>query len=176
MMENGKRKTENKKRNVDRRSLSAIHSPLSANIVCPACGTEAKREFAKFCRVCGKLLNEDYEPLDTLRASYRLQGKPFSAQAKARQEEIVLFEENKNSASSTAWAFVVYSLVPYIGILFCPGALLMGGIGVFVSYRKPYLGGGRTSAYSIILSFVVFAVQIFLWWLLYIIPELGKQI
>jgi hypothetical protein len=51
----------------------------------------------------------------------------------------------------------------------------MGGVGVFVSYRKPYLGGGKTSLYSIVLSVVVFAVQIFLWWLLYIIPELGRN-
>ena len=73
-----------------------------------------------------------------------------------------------------ASAFVVYSLVPYLGILFCPGALLMGGIGVFISHRKPYLGGGRTSVYSIALSLIILAVQILLWWLLYLIPELGK--
>ncbi len=149
------------------------HSPIATgSLLCSACGTEAEREFAKFCRVCGKLLLEDYQPLDTLRASYRLQGKKFQFEA---EEEIPdLFKENKNSASSTAAAFVVYSLVPYLGILFCPGAFVMGGIGIFTAYRKPYLGGGRTSVYSIILSIIIFAVQVFLWWLLYIIPELGK--
>jgi len=153
-----------------------IRNPQSAirNQNCSACGAEAEREFAKFCRVCGKLLLEDYQPLDTLRASYRLQGKSFQFEEK---EEITdLFAENKNTASATASAFVVYSLVPYLGILFCPGAFLMGGIGVFVSYRKPYLGGGRTSVYSIVLSIIIFAVQILLWWLLYLIPELGRNI
>lgn len=150
------------------------HSPTAVRSeICPACGAETTRDFAKFCRVCGKLLLEDYQPLDRIRASYRLQGKKFQFEEK---EEITdLFQENKNSASSTATAFVVYSLVPYLGILFCPGAFVMGGIGVFVASRKPYLGGGRTSLYSIVLSVIIFAIQILLWWLLYIIPELGKR-
>jgi len=148
--------------------------PAIRNQNCSACGTQIEREFAKFCRVCGKLLLEDYEPLDTLRASYRLQGKSFQFEQKEKITN--LFAENKNSASSTASAFVVYSLVPYLGILFCPGAFLMGGIGIFVSYRKPFLGGGRTSLYSLVLSVIIFAIQILLWWLLYLIPELGRRI
>ena len=171
-MENGKWKMENKAGESTRDKLSIFHFPFSTETVCSACGTRIEREFAKFCRVCGKLLLEDYEPLDTLRASYRLQGKSFQFEQKEKIAD--LFAENKNSASSTASAFVVYSLVPYLGILFCPGAFLMGGIGVFISYRKPYLGGGRTSIYSIALSIIIFAIQILLWWLLYIIPELGK--
>jgi hypothetical protein len=151
-------------------SLSVAPSPI-----CTACGTGIEREFAKFCRVCGKLLVEDYQPLDTLRASYRLQGKSFQFESPEKIETESLFKENKNAASETASAFVVYSLVPYLGILFCPGAFLMGGIGVFTAYRKPFLGGGKTSVYSIALSVVIFAIQILLWWLLYIIPELGRN-
>ena len=143
--------------------------------ICSACGAEVEREFAKFCRICGKHLLEEYQPLDTLRASYRLQGKNFQFEKSDERGGENLFAENKNSASATAAAFLVYSLVPYLGILFCPGAFVMGGVGIFVSYRKPYLGGGKTSLYSIVLSVVVFAVQIFLWWLLYIIPELGRN-
>ena len=154
----------------------SVRHRLAALSHCSACGTEVTREFAKFCRVCGKTLEEDYEPLDALRASYRLQGKTFQFDSKQIRETVNLFEEDKNSASSTAWAFVVYSLVPYLGILFCPGAMLMGGIGIYVSYRKPYLGGGRAGAYSIALSMIIFAIQILLWWLLYLIPELGKGI
>ena len=171
-MDNEKLIMDNEERAARREKLSVINYPLS--IICPACGTTATRDYAKFCRVCGKLLLEEYQPLDTLRASYRLQGEKFQV---AEAEEVTeLFVEKKNSASSTASAFVVYSLVPYLGILFCPGALLMGGIGAYVSYRKPYLGGGRTSIYSIVLSVIIFAIQVLLWWLLYIIPELGKRI
>ncbi|MGI8786750.1 MAG: hypothetical protein ACR2HG_03170 [Pyrinomonadaceae bacterium] len=160
------------------KSDAQIRIPYSAfrNQICSACGAKIEREFSKFCRVCGKLLLEDYQPLDTLRASYRLQGRKFQFESTQPETEINLFEENKNTASETASAFVVYSLVPYLGILFCPGAFLMGGIGAIVSYRKPYLGGGRTSLYSIGLSVVILAIQILLWWLLYLIPELGKQV
>ena len=173
-MENGKWKTENKDRPSGGAEFSAARRPSSRHVVCSACGAESERESARFCRVCRKPLFEDYEPLDALRASYRLQGKTLQFEREQKREDLSLFEENKNPASSTAWAFVVYSLVPYLGILFCPGAILMGGVGIYVSYRKPYLGGGKTSVYSIALSFIIFAVQVFLWWLLYLIPELGK--
>jgi hypothetical protein len=145
--------------------------------ICLACGAEAQRMGAKFCLICGKNLREDYQPLDTLRASYRLQGKSFQLAEIERREEIVnLFERNENSASETAWACLVYSLVPYLGILFVPLAFVFGGFGFFVSYRKPRLGGRNLSLASAGLSFVVLAVQILLWWLLYIIPELGRGI
>lgn len=152
---------------------SSPNLPVSASQICPACGTTATRDFAKFCRVCGKILTEEYQPLDALRASYRLQGKSFQAAEKQKVED--LFAENKNSAAATASAFVVYSLVPYLGILFCPGAFLMGGIGAFVSYRKPDLGGRRASIYNLFLSFVIFTIQILLWWLLFVVPELSGK-
>jgi hypothetical protein len=174
--ENGKRKTENAERESKREPVSVLHSPLSVQMICSACGAEARRENARFCLVCGKLLREDYQPLDTLRASYRLQGKTFSIDEPKREEIKNLFERNKNSVSETAWACVVYSFVPYLGILFVPLAFLVGSFGVIVSYRKPYLGGRKLSLVSVGLSFVVLVVQIFLWWLLYIIPEIGKQI
>ncbi|MGI8467944.1 MAG: hypothetical protein ACR2N3_05775 [Pyrinomonadaceae bacterium] len=171
-MENGKWKTENKKREAKRGQFSDFHS--TAEKFCSACGTAATREFAKFCRVCGKFLREDYEPLDRLRASYNLQRKRIEFEPKRNENLNNLFERNGNLASETAWAFAVYSLVPYLGILFCPGAILMGGIGVFTAYRKPYLGGGTVSRNSILLGLIVFVAQIFLWWLLYIVPELNK--
>ncbi len=145
------------------------------NRACSACGAEARRGDAKFCLVCGKLLREDYQPLDRLRASYRLQGKSFVfAESENAENTENLFGENKNSASEAAKALVVYALVPYLGILFCPLALLSGGIGIVTAYRKPYLGGGKTSRYSIVCGIIIFAVQILLWWLLYIIPELRR--
>jgi len=175
-VENGKRKTENGERGINREQFSVSHSQSSAAAVCSACGAEARRRSAKFCLTCGKLLREDYQPLDALRASYRLQGKSFPLAQPKREEIENLFEKNENSVSQTAWACVVYSFVPYLGILFVPFAFLVGGFGVLVSYRKPYLGGRKLSLVSLGLSFVVLVVQIFLWWLLYFIPEIGKQI
>jgi len=175
-MENGKRKMENKERESNHGPFPAFHLPLSVEKVCSACGTQARRGNAKFCLVCGKLLLEDYEPLDALRASYRLQGQSFLVQNAKKEEIVNLFEPDENSVSQTAWACVVYSFVPYLGILFVPLAFLVGGFGYFVSYRQPQLGGRKLALACVGLSFVVLVVQIFLWWLLYIIPELGKQI
>lgn len=155
---------------------SSARRPIFASPTCPACGAQAQRETARFCLVCGKLLREDYEPLDQLRASYGLQGKTFEFQREKKEETLKLFEENKNPVSQVAWACLVYSFVPYLGILFVPLTFLVGAFGVIVARRQPDLGGHRLAAVSFTLSFVVLAMQIFLWWLLYIIPELGRQI
>ncbi len=87
-----------------------------------------------------------------------------------------LFEVNRNPVSEIAWACFVYSLVPYLGILFVPLTLVIGVAGVAVFLRRPSAGGGKLSAASVVLSLVVIGVQVFLWWLLYIIPELGRTI
>ena len=150
--------------------------PITSSMICSACGAEATRETAKFCLTCGKLLREDYEPLDTLRASYRLQGKSFGLETPRKEETINLFQLNKNSVSETAWACFVYSLVPYLGILFIPLTIVVGSFGYIVSVNQPQLGGRKLSLASVGLSFVVLVVQVFLWWLLYIIPDLARTI
>lgn len=159
-------------------SIEKIRNPKSAirNLNCSACGAESRRGNAKFCFTCGKLLKEDYQPLDTLRASYRLHGKTFLAENAPRTEITDLFARNENEVSQTAWACCVYSMVPYLGILFIPLTLILGSFGVAVSYNKPHLGGRKLALLSVGLSFGVLLIQIFLWWLLYIIPELGRNI
>ena len=141
--------------------------------LCVACGAEANRDAAKFCLVCGKLLREDYQPLDRLRSSYNLQGKSFGFLSKKKEHSDDLFQINRNPVAETAWACCVYSFVPYLGILFVPFTLLIGGLGFAASVRNPELGGRKMSLASIGISFAVLAVQLFLWWLLYIIPEIG---
>ena len=80
-------------------------------------------------------------------------------------------QTDQNSASATARAFATYALVPYLGILFCPGAVVMGSVGLLRYYREPRIGG-RTVAYaSIIAGTLVLALQLLLWWLLYKVPE-----
>lgn len=153
-----------------------IRNPKSEiqNWMCSACGAEARRGNAKFCLVCGKLLREDYQPLDTLRASYRMQGKTFEFQRAEPEEVKDLFEQNKNSVSQMAWACLIYSMVPYLGILFIPLTFFIGGAGYAVAVRQPQLGGRKLALVSVAISFFVLAVQIFLWWLLYVIPGLAQ--
>lgn len=143
---------------------------------CPACGAEAVRAAAVYCLICGKDLGEGYQPLDTLRSSYRLQGRAFLIENNKSEEPRDLFAVNRNTVSEMAWACFVYSLVPYLGILFVPFTILIGTAGIGVFLRRPALGGGKLAGVSIGLSFVVFGAQIFLWWLLYIIPELAGRV
>lgn len=169
---------------------------------CPACGASARRDAARFCATCGRNLEEDYFPTDSLRASYRFERRPtpnasraesasdrprvaaagagrrraarWSATATrtgARPQRDIMPSTNNNGASTTALAFATYALVPYVGILFCPGALLMGGIGLVRAYRAPHLGGRRASVTGIALGVLLFCVHLLLWWILYKVPE-----
>jgi preprotein translocase subunit Sec61beta len=74
---------------------------------------------------------------------------------------------------STARAFATYSLVPYLGIVFCPGAVVLGTVGLIRSYRSQEPGNesGRGVCYaSTIVGLVVLAIQLMLWWILYRAP------
>jgi len=166
-----------KRQNETRKAKNGrLFSRFAVSQKCPACGTQATREAAKYCLVCGKILSEDYEPLDTIRSSYRLQGKSFLVENAESEEITDLFKREENSISETAWACFVYSMVPYLGILFIPMTFVVGSFGIAVSYRYPRAGGRKLAVLSIGLSFVVLVLQIFLWWLLYLIPEIGKGI
>jgi len=148
----------------------------SSNYTCSACGSAVSRQSARFCNTCGKILFEDYEPLDNLRSSYNLQGKSFGFQLHEIKEAGELFEQNKNTAAQTAWACLVYSMVPYLGILFIPFTFVIGGFGYAAAVKNPQIGGRKLALISIGLSFIVLTIQIFLWWLLYFIPKVGRQL
>ncbi len=87
----------------------------------------------------------------------------------------VLFEQN-NVMSEIAWALTVYSLVPYLGILFVPPAILCGISAVYFSNKNRRLGGRKLSVNSLIFSFIILFGQIFLWFLLYYIPEISRKL
>jgi len=72
--------------------------------------------------------------------------------------------------AATARAFATYSLVPYLGIVFCPGAVLVGSVGLVKSYRSREDAGRRTCYLSIASGLVILGLQFFLWWLLYKVP------
>jgi hypothetical protein len=79
--------------------------------------------------------------------------------------------------AATARAFATYSLVPYLGIVFCPGAVVLGTVGVVKSYRARQVSGDsarRVYYTSTIVGVVVLAVQLFLWWVLYQAPMWAK--
>ena len=78
--------------------------------------------------------------------------------------------------AATAKAFATYSLVPYLGIVFCPGAVLLGTVGVVRSYRSGRVSSDSSCGMSLIVGLVVLAVQLLLWWILYQVPVWTNQI
>ena len=72
-----------------------------------------------------------------------------------------------NGATQLARAFVTYALVPYLGILFCPGAGLLGCLGLWRARRQGQHASARAARRCIILSLFIFSAQMFIWWLLY---------
>jgi hypothetical protein len=161
-------------------SSAQARPALSRALACPACGAGTRRIDARFCLACGRsLATEPYLPADALRASYNaprsrivsLRERHASFQPSKSSAPPISPARNINGASTTALAFVTYALVPYLGILFCPGAVLAGVIGLYNSYRAPERGGRRASYIGLFAGFIILCIQIFLWWILYKIPE-----
>jgi hypothetical protein len=80
-------------------------------------------------------------------------------------------EDKLTGLAATARAFATYSLVPYLGIVFCPGAVLVGTFGVIRSYGLRGTATGRTACYlSAVAGIAVLVAQLLLWWILYKVP------
>ncbi|HEY6659645.1 MAG TPA: hypothetical protein VI031_00840, partial [Pyrinomonadaceae bacterium] len=61
----------------------------------------------------------------------------------ANSENRAILSKDLVGLPGTARAFAIYSLVPYLGILFCPGAVLLGTVGVVQSYRSDQIESSR---------------------------------
>ncbi len=79
-----------------------------------------------------------------------------------------------SSLASTARAFATYSLVPYLGILFCPGAVVIGSLGVVRSYRANKTRERGACYASVVMGLAVMAIQVLLWWILYKVPQWAR--
>jgi hypothetical protein len=73
--------------------------------------------------------------------------------------------------AGTARAFATFSLVPYLGIIFCPGAVVLGTVGIFRARRSPQMDDSTSVYYvSAIVGLGVLGIQVWFWWILYHVP------
>lgn len=73
--------------------------------------------------------------------------------------------------AGTARAFATFSLVPYLGILFCPAAVVLSAVGIFRSHRSPQVSDSARIYYlSAIVGLGVLGIQVWFWWILYHVP------
>lgn len=82
-----------------------------------------------------------------------------------------LFETKKPFASSAVWACSVYSLVPFVGVVFVPFVFLFGLIAVVKS------GGAqrRSAIVAMAIGSAVLIGQLVLWWLLFMVPHWSRE-
>ena len=80
----------------------------------------------------------------------------------AASDELSLFEEKRPFGSSAVWACVVYSLVPFVGVVFAPFVFVFGMAGV--------VRGDRSVFKALGVGLLILIVQLVLWWLLYSVP------
>lgn len=154
---------------------------------CPACGATARRAAARYCHTCGRAfaIDGEYLPADALRASYHQQREvtrpslrvrhksdAYARESVARKERGKLpFAPSYNSAAALALAAIVYALIPFIGIIFCPGAILCGTYGAVRARRSLAMDGWRASLFSIVAAVLIFCLQVWLWMVLRNIPH-----
>ena len=79
----------------------------------------------------------------------------------AAADDVSLFEEKKPFASSAVWACVVYSLVPFVGVVFVPFIFVFGIAGIV---RGENVARAMGAGIGLVL------IQSVLWWLLYVVP------
>ena len=146
-------------------------------LVCPACGAAARRENAHFCATCGRGLRERaYAPADSLLASYHLQhSRPamlfeekLTGISEPRANSNRLFDASRNTTPGSALVIVIFALVPFLGILFCPCAIVMGVVNLRRARSAPNMDGRtRVAFYNIACGVLIFGAQTSLWWFLY---------
>jgi hypothetical protein len=92
-------------------------------------------------------------------------GKPMSLFSLHEDNSLA---ETNGFAESAAWAGLVYSLVPFLGILFVPVGLIASGFAIVssASDKKPVM----PSVIILAATLVIFFLQAGLWSLLYLIP------
>jgi hypothetical protein len=78
---------------------------------------------------------------------------------------------NENQAAVAARAFATYALVPYLGILFCPGALVMASVAVVRSYALKSSASRASSIRTMLIATLELAAHLALWWMLYKVPN-----
>ena len=157
-----------------------------APLFCPACGAAARRAEAHFCATCGRGLRERaYAPADSLFASYHQQrNRPAtlfddpatvttaSAAVPARSRvRLRVFDNEGNTSAAIALVLICSSLVPFIGILFCPFAVFAGGFGLFESRFTPRVGGARLATSCIGFGFLIAGAQVLLFQLMSVVCD-----
>ncbi|MEQ1762524.1 MAG: hypothetical protein ABL984_05180 [Pyrinomonadaceae bacterium] len=90
----------------------------------------------------------------------------FEGSSVVAEDRNFLFEE-KLFAGSAVWACAVYSLVPFVGVVFVP-FIFVFGIGSLIAGASLHR---QTAFRAMCAGVLIAAFQLVLWWLLYAAPK-----
>lgn len=93
--------------------------------------------------------------------------------ASLNSEPAALMISRQNNLTAGAFAFVTFSVVPFLGVLFCPFALLLGICSWLQLARHPHPIRTVRPAIAVSLAVVISGVQLSLWWMLVNVGTLG---
>lgn len=74
-----------------------------------------------------------------------------------------IFAEEGNSSAAIALVLVFSALVPFMGLLFCPFAVMMGCYGLLEARFVPHTGGSRLAICCIVFGVLIAGAQVLLW-------------
>lgn len=135
---------------------------------CAACGQVGNRLTARYCSACGQDLNSDFSPARSLMASY-YQQRTRALAVVGRVEPALGTIAREDGLTAFAFAFVTFSVVPFLGIMFCPIALLFS-VCCFARRTTHARTELTKPAVAIALTLVISVAQIGLWWMLVQVP------
>jgi hypothetical protein len=95
---------------------------------------------------------------------YRWRGP--TGPATARFEPAARLISRQDTVTAFAFAFVTFSIVPFMGVLFCPAALLLGVFCMLRRLGQPLRLRSNRPMIALALAILVSTVQIGLWWML----------
>lgn len=81
-----------------------------------------------------------------------------------------LFGKEETNASGLAWAGLVYSLVPYLGVIFLPFVFIIGVAALLSAFMDSKTEVIWDVSKCLLIGAAVLMVQIILWWLLFMVP------
>ena len=139
--------------------------------MCPACGARGWRAAARYCATCGRGLRErEYSPADRLRASYRWPAVTQPARRECHARAVRLRRRRRNEQTERGYVFLAYSLLPFVGLVFCvcAYAYCKAGLRDALACRRKHAASEarRGVAYAVLLA----GAQAFIWLVAFVLP------
>ena len=148
----------------------AHDAPAAGLPSCPACGARARRASAHYCATCGRHLRErDYAPTDWLRASYRWPRITPRVSYRAPAPAAPAWR-HRNEQTARGYVFLAYSLLPFVGVIFCACAVACCAAGLRDAKINKCVAEVAVARRGFAYAVLITGAQALLWLFVFTIP------